>query len=46
MVTKPCIIVGFQKVLCVPFIKSLMTNIRKTLQMNITMSQKYYFGIS
>ena len=25
--------------------KRLMTNVRKTLQMNITMSQKYHLGI-
>ena len=36
----------FQNVLCIPFINCSMTNIRKPLQMNIIMFQKYYFGIA
>ena len=29
----------FQNILCIPFIKCLMINVRKTLQMNVIMSE-------
>ena len=34
----------FSTVLCIPFIICLVTNVRKTLQMNIIISQKYYLN--
>ena len=37
---------GLQNVLCILFIKHLTANVRKTLQVNIIMSQKYFFGIT
>ena len=38
-VQKPLIIECFKNVLCFPFSKHLMLNVRKTLQMNIIMSE-------
>ena len=38
-VQKPFIIECFKNVLCILFIKRLMINFRKTLQMNILMSE-------
>ena len=40
------IIECFQNVLCRRSIKHFMTNVRKTLHMNIIMSQKYYLNWS
>ena len=37
---------GYKTHLLIPFIKRLMPNVTEKLQMNITLSQKYYFGIA
>ena len=38
-VQNPFIIEGFQNILCMPFNKCSMTNVRKTLQMNTILSK-------
>ena len=46
MGTKPIYTIRFQKVLFITLFKRLRKIVRNMLQVNITMSQKYYFGVA